>query len=70
VAAIAHPDVLALASGRQVDVSREHLSRLGPFTLPLAWIGAAAAASAQLTRPAIAVARIVAPSWVVHRKPP
>jgi hypothetical protein len=70
VVSVADPDVLTFAAGRQVHMPREHLSRLDSLALPFARIGTASAASAQLTRPAIAVARIVAPTCVVHGKPP
>ncbi len=67
VAVVAHPDVLAFLTTRQVDVAGEHLARLDAFPLSLARVATAASAAAQVARAAIAVARVIVRSWVVHR---
>jgi hypothetical protein len=52
---LAHPDVLAFLTTRQVDVAGEHLTRLNAFPPSLARVATAASAAAQLARAAIAV---------------
>jgi hypothetical protein len=63
-------DVLAFEAARQVDVLHEDVARIN--ALPIAWIGTSTAASAQVTRVVVAIARIVAPSGIVasHDAPP
>jgi selenophosphate synthetase-related protein len=63
-------DVLSFEATRQVDVLHEHVPRVN--ALPIAWIGASTAASAQVTRVVVAIPGIVAPSRIVtsHGAPP
>ena len=63
-------NVFSFEATRQVDVLHEHVARVN--ALPIAWIGASTAASAQVTRVVVAIAWSVAPSRIVasHDAPP
>jgi hypothetical protein len=58
-------DVLSFEATRQADVLHEHVARVN--ALPIAWIGASTAASAQVTGVVVAIAWIVAPSGIVAK---
>ena len=63
VVVVAELDVLSFGATRQADVVHEHVARVHAF--PIARVGPSTAASAQVTRVVVAIARIVAPSRIV-----
>jgi hypothetical protein len=59
-------NVLAVQAAREIDVRHEHVARV--HALPLAWVGAAATATAEIARTIIAIAGIISPTSVVEHE--